>query len=114
MCSILILTTVAGCATYRPVIDTKGINLDEYENDLKACQDFAKQVDPAGEMAAGAAGGALLGALMGAAVGGRGMSGYGARVGAANGMGAGAAAGLAGQIQIVRNCIAGRGYRVLR
>lgn len=111
---LLTVSMVAGCATYRPIVDMKGVDRAAYESDLKECQEYAKQVDPSGEAATGAAAGAVFGALLGAAIGGRGYAGYGARVGAAQGVGAGAAHGMAGQIQIVRNCMAGRGYRVLR
>lgn len=111
---VVVVSMLAGCATYRPIVDMKGVDRNAYEADLKECQEYAKQVDPGGDAATGAVAGAAFGALLGAAIGGRGSAGYGARIGAAQGVGAGAAHGLAGQIQVVRNCMVGRGYRVLR
>ena len=111
---LVIFAMLSGCATYRPIVDTKGVDRNAYEADLKECQEYAKQVDPGNEAATGAMAGAAFGALLGAAIGGRGTAGYGARVGAAQGVGAGVAHGMAGQIQVIRNCMAGRGYRVLR
>lgn len=112
--SVLIIAMLAGCASYRPVVDTKGIDQSRYETDLKECQDLATQVNAGGEAAAGALMGAIFGALLGAAVGGRDMAGYGAGIGAVSGGGAGTATGMTGQIQVIKNCMIGRGYRVLR
>ena len=73
--SAIALTMVAGCANtganYRPMIDTKNVDFNKYEADLKECQEDARQTYGAGEGAmAGAAAGAALSALV-AAVGGK-------------------------------------------
>jgi hypothetical protein len=109
----LIAALASGCATHQPVVDTKGVDMNAYTVDLAECQKYAEQINPAGTAAAGAGAGALFGALLGAAIGGRGSAGYGARIGAAQGVGAGAAGGAGKQIQIINNCMSGRGYRVL-
>lgn len=104
---------VSGCATHVPVVDTKGVDMNAYTADLGECQKYAEQINPAATAAAGAGAGVLFGALLGAAIGGRGMAGYGAQIGAVQGVGVGAAGGAGKQVQIINNCMSGRGYRVL-
>ena len=109
----LLILSMTGCATYRPIVDNKGTNPAAYEADLKECQAYAEQVSPAEHAATGAVLGAVFGAVLGAALGNRDMAmrsaGGMAVVGAASGTGEGAKA----QVNIVRRCMAGRGYRVL-
>jgi outer membrane murein-binding lipoprotein Lpp len=57
---------LAGCANtganYRPIIDSKNVDLNRYEADLVECQHYAEQKGGAGEKAAiGAGAGAVLG-----------------------------------------------------
>lgn len=111
--TLIAALTLSACATHVPVIDTKGVDMNAYNTDLRECQEFAKQVDPAASAAGGAAAGAIFGALLGVAIGGRGSAGYGAGIGAAQGVGAGAAGGAGKQIQVINRCMAGRGYKVL-
>lgn len=112
--SIAILAIFAtGCANYQPIVDTQGVDMARYDADLVACQRYAGQVDPASHAAAGAVGGAILGAVIGALVGGRSGAGAGAGIYGATGAGIGAGDGMAAQRNIVRKCMAGRGYRVL-
>lgn len=111
LASLVVAATSVGCATYRSVVDTKGVDVLTYETDMKECQAFAEQRDPASQAAAGAAGGAAFGALLGAVLGGsRNRS---AGIGAVSGLGAGAGAAMRAQAEIMRNCMAGRGYKVL-
>ena len=105
--------SLAGCAGYRPVVDLKGVDQSRYEADLAECQQYARQRDPAAQAAAGAVAGALLGVLLGAAAGSRFDRGAMARVGAVSGAAGGASHGAESQIDIVRNCLRGRGYAVL-
>lgn len=109
MCSM----AIGGCASYRPVVDTKGVNMTNYEQDLRECQTLAEQRDPTKQAVGGAIAGALLGALISAAAGGGYSRNSGAAVGAVAGGAAGAGSGVEAQISIVRNCMTGRGYRVL-
>jgi hypothetical protein len=113
MLCLAVAVSLTACASYQPVVDTKGVDLNVYQVDLRECQQYAQQVDVGGQAAAGAGAGALMGALLGAAIGGRGAAGYGARIGAAEGVGIGAAHGATSQVQIVKTCLAGRGYKVL-
>jgi hypothetical protein len=112
MCALLALS-LAGCASYQPVVDTKGVDMNVYQVDLKECQAYAEQVNVGGQATAGAGAGALMGALLGAAIGGRGAAGYGAKIGAAEGVGIGAAHGASSQVQVIQKCMVGRGYKVL-
>ena len=115
---ILSAAILAGCANtgaqYQPLVDgrTQGAN---YSQDLADCQQYATQ-------RAGAADGAVAGAVFGALIGvallavGGGRGGWGnevAAVGAVAGGLQGAAAGEGTQRDIIKRCMAGRGYGVL-
>lgn len=106
------LSGCAAAANYRPVIDTQGVDSVAYERDLAECQRYAQQVDPAGRAVAGAVAGALVAGLLGAALGVRDPSLY--RFGAVVGGVQGAGQGVLSQIDITRNCLVGRNYRVLQ
>jgi outer membrane lipoprotein SlyB len=106
----------AGCNTaqYRPVVDTQGVNMAMYERDLAQCQQYAHQIDVGNSAAANAAGGAGIMAALAVVLGGNRYdvgrwAGAGAVVGSVNG----AAAGGQTQVDIIRNCMSGRGYKVL-
>jgi hypothetical protein len=109
----------AGCAAYRPIVDMKGVDRNQYERDLAECQAYAEQVNVGGEAATGALIGGAFGAAMGLAVGallgdpGEGAA-LGAVIGGGSGLASGAAEGAGGQVNVIRNCMMGRGYRVLR
>jgi outer membrane lipoprotein SlyB len=110
--AITLLST--SCATYRPVVDIRDRQeAYEYERDLRDCQRYARSVDPAGSAIVGALVGAVVGAAFGAAVGDRSVALDVARVGAIEGGVAGAADGAGTQVDIIRNCLVERGYRVL-
>lgn len=118
--TLLVAVLLVGCAStganYRPIVDTQGINAAQYEDDLRACQQYAAQASGAGEQAAaGAVAGAVLGALFGGLAGGS----HTARnrtsaVGAASGALGGAARGETEQRAIITRCLGLRGYRVLQ
>jgi uncharacterized protein YcfJ len=116
-----IVTMITACsgASYRPVVDSKGVDMSNYENDLVECQAIAKESGVGDEVvknaAVGAAAGAVLGAVIGAITGDFGTAvaagaGYGGTAGAVDG----AITGTRDQEQIVANCMAGRGYKVLK
>lgn len=114
--TMLCATTLAlgACASYRPVVDLRDRDeARDYERDLHDCQRYARQVDPAGSAVVGAFIGGVIGAAFGAAVGDRSVALDLARVGAVQGGVAGAAEGAGTQVDIIRNCLAQRGYRVL-
>ena len=117
--AVVTVALVAGCATvdqtYRPVIDTAGVNQAQLERDLVECRQFAKErLDAANGAMAGAVAGAVLGVAFGAILGasGRDLT----RVAGATALGGGIGGATAAdrdQRSIVANCLAGRGYRVL-
>ena len=111
--AVLALAALAACASYQPIVDTKGVDLNRYQADLGECQKFAGEVNPAAHAAAGAAAGAILGAAIGAIFGNRHTAGRGAAAYGVVGAGTGAAEGAAAQRNIILKCMAGRGYRVL-
>ena len=117
---ILALFLVAGCASNRNlpgnsglIIDTQGVDMTSYNEDFQDCQAYADEV-PVGERAAsGAVAGAVVGGAIGAVLGdGRGAE-RGAGVGAISGGVRGAQSGLSERDQVLKNCMQGRGYRVL-
>ena len=115
-----IASLLAGCAAttganYRPIIDTQGVDFNRYERDLRDCQSFATQTAGAGESAAaGALAGAVLGGVLAAAAGKNYSRSSTARVGAVTGAVGAGAEGETNQRNIIRRCLAGRGYKVLQ
>lgn len=106
---------VSGCATYRPVIDTKNVDMSKFERDLGECQQYAQQVAGPGTGAAVGAGAvAALGFLMATVAGRRFDAGATARVGAVAGAAGGAAGGAENEMNVIRRCVQGRGYNVLQ
>ncbi|NDG19786.1 MAG: glycine zipper family protein [Betaproteobacteria bacterium] len=100
---------------YRPIVDTRGVDFNKFEADLRDCQQFAHQTASAAESAAaGAVAGALLGAALGAAAGSRYSRNRTAAVGAVSGAAGAAAQGETDQRNIIRRCLSGRGYSVLQ
>jgi outer membrane lipoprotein SlyB len=111
--------TVSACAqTYNPVVDMQGVDPSRYAGDLSVCRQYATQVSPVEDAMIGTIAGGLLGAALGAATGAAvGAPGAGAALGAAafgiGGLGGGVAHGVSSQMDIIRNCMRGRGYAVL-
>lgn len=107
---------LAGCANtgakYRPIIDSKNVDLNRYEADLSECQSYAEQKGGAAEKAAiGAGAGAVLGGVLAAV--GNGDKGSASRVGGVMGAVSGATSGEQSQRSIIKRCLIGRGYKVL-
>jgi hypothetical protein len=119
LCAIIVLTLAACAQTYEPVVDLKGVDQNKYQADLAECRAYAEKVSPVGEAATGAVLGAALGAGIGAIAGAAGGdvstgAGYGAAIGGTAGLAGGGAHGVSGQIEVINNCLRGRGYKVLR
>ena len=112
--SLVVLTGCAAGPTYNHVvIDTRDVNTREYSQDLFECRQYADGLSVGSSAAGGAVAGALLGAAVGAIFGNSDLAlqvaGAGALYGAADGAGQAAQ----GQAGIVKECLRGRGYRVL-
>lgn len=107
------IVAMAACTTTSEIIiDTKGVNMAKYEDDLAECQVYADQVLVGQKTAKGAASGAVIGGAIGG-VSDRHDAGEGAAVGAITGGARGLSEGERDQVRVVKNCLRGRGYRVL-
>ncbi|PCJ93918.1 MAG: glycine zipper family protein [Porticoccaceae bacterium] len=95
------------------IIDTQGVDMQQYRYDMEDCQGYATQVPVAGKAAKTAAGGAVLGGVLGAIVGNSSTAAKGAGVGAVTGAVKGTSSGYKERERVVKNCLRGRGYRVL-
>lgn len=117
-CAALFLS---GCTTGKSpyvgsrdvIVDTQGVDYYAYQHDLSECRAYSDQVSVAGRSVGGAAGGAVVGGLIGAAAGNSSTAQRTAGVGAVAGGAGGAASGYTERQKVVRNCMIGRGYRVL-
>lgn len=114
---LVVAAMLSACATsqsYRPVVDMKGVDANRYEVDLKECREYAFHVAGPGT---GAVVGAVVGALFGAAVsraaGSQYDAGAAARVGAVLGGASGAGSGAVNEMNVLHQCLRGRGYHVL-
>ena len=102
---------LTGCSgASGPIIDTKGVDLAQYERDKAECEAYATQVSTGQAVGRGAAGGAVVGAAIGAITG---SAGRGAGIGAVTGGAESARISDRERANVVRNCLRGRGYRVL-
>jgi hypothetical protein len=93
-----------------PIVDTKGVDMARYERDKAECEAYANQVSTGQAVGKGAAGGAVVGAAIGAITG---NAGQGAGIGAVTGGAESARISDREKANVVRNCLRGRGYRVL-
>lgn len=108
------LILVGACTTTDEIIiDKKGVNIAQYEADLAECRSYSEEVKTGEKAAKGAASGAVVGGLIGAAVGNSRDAQKGAGAGAVTGGAKGVSQGEREQQQVVKNCLRGRGYRVL-
>jgi outer membrane lipoprotein SlyB len=116
---ILLAAVLAGCAGIEeftgqePIIDTQGVDLASLEQDKQECAAYADQVPVARQAAVGAGTGAVLGGVIGGIAGNSSTASRTAGIGAASGAIQGTGGGLRDRQQVIRNCLLGRGYRVL-
>jgi hypothetical protein len=111
--AILIPSLLIGaCASSNePIIDTKGVDMTMYEQDLAECTEYSEQIDTTTGVAKGTAAGGATGAAVGAIGGGSGTRGAG--VGAVLGGAKSAMRASDDKSKVVKNCLRGRGYKVL-
>jgi outer membrane lipoprotein SlyB len=111
---------ILGCsansgAKSRPIVDSKGVDMNRYQADLSDCQSYAQQTSGAGASAvAGAVAGAAIGAAFAALAGDGYSKSANARVGALSGGLSAASKGMESQQSIINKCLTGRGYSVLK
>lgn len=110
----LVLIGISACTTTDEIIiDRKGVNMSAYEQDLAECRGYASEVKTGEKAARGAASGAVVGGLVGAIVGGGDSAAKGAGVGGVTGGARGVSQGERDEVDVVKRCLRGRGYRVL-
>jgi hypothetical protein len=107
----IVVILASGCASHPdPIIDMKGVNEAAMQADWAECEAYSEQVIVAKGAATGAAGGAAAGAAAGAI---SGDAGAGAGYGAVWGATRSGVVGSREKQRVFKNCMRGRGYRVL-
>ena len=110
---------MTGCASNRtfvdePIIDRKGVDMSRYYADKAECEVYASEVRTGEKVARGAVRGAVVGGAIGAIINrGSNSAERGAGVGAVSGGVRGAKEGIRGTEKVVKQCLRGRGYKVL-
>ena len=111
--SLIIFIALTGCASKKVIIDTKGVDMSRYQQDLDECTQYAEEVETGSQVATGAVGGAVIGGAVGAILGGRRTAEKLAGVGAVTGAARGGSSASQEKSQVIKSCLRGRGYRVL-
>ncbi len=109
------LLAATGCTTTDEIIiDKKGVNMSQYAVDKAECESYADEVRTGEKAARGAASGAVVGGAVGAILddSSEGAA-RGAGVGAVTGAARGVSEGARDEVRVVKQCLRGRGYRVL-
>lgn len=112
------LFALGACAVFgrgenRVIIDTRGVDMEQYHDDLAQCSQFAKQVPVGKQAGTSAAGGAAVGGAVGAILAGGEGAAKGSGTGAVTGAYRGTAEAKREQSRVIKNCLRERGYRVL-
>ena len=97
----------------KPIVDTKGVNMSQYELDLEECSTFAEDISTGKSIAKGAVTGAAVGAVIEAITGDVRSRRDAIEVGAVSGGVQSGIRAVREKEQIVRRCLRGRGYKVL-
>lgn len=109
---VALVGALAACSSAPgPIVDTQGVSMSKYHDDLADCEGFADQVRIEQGMARGAAAGGAVGAATGAILG-ESVLEYGG-VGAVAGAAKSGIRGDQEKSQVVKRCMRGRGYKVL-
>ena len=107
---VLLAATAACTTTDEIIIDKQGVDMSRYDQDLAECKSYATEVQTGKKVATGAASGAVVGGLIGAIPGDASPD---DGVGAVTGGARGASRGSEDEVQVVKRCLRGRGYKVL-
>jgi len=111
---LLLPLLLAACsASNRVIIDREGVDMGQYHQDLSACRVYADEVSSGQRVAGSAVGSAVVGAAIGAIVGDSRTVAKAAGVGGVAGAARGAGSAAQEKNRVVRNCLRGRGYKVL-
>ena len=118
----LLLITLSGCVanssssifeSSKPVIDTKGVNMSQYEIDLEECSTFSEDISTGKSIVKGAATGAAVGAVIEAITDDVRSRRDAIEVGAISGGAQSGVRAVREKQQILKRCLRGRGYKVL-
>ena len=110
---LIAAVAVSSCASNKYVIDKKGVDMAQYQQDLEECKEYRDEVGSGARTAKSAAAGAVIGGVIGAILGNSDTAATAAGVGAVQGGAGSALEGDREKDQVVKNCLRGRGYRVL-
>ena len=111
--AVLIAVVMDGCAAHPdPIIDTKGVDPEQLADDWAECEAYTEEIVMAQGAAKGAAAGAAVGAATGA-VSNRNEIDESAGLGAIYGGTRSALDADREKQKVFKNCMRGRGYRVL-
>lgn len=95
------------------IIDTQGLDMSDYHQDLADCENYARQIDVRAETTEAVVEGAVVGGVIGAVLGNHETAERSAGAGAVLGGVKGNKRARYEQERIVRRCLNGRGYKVL-
>ena len=103
------------CASPRSsvILDKRGIDAARYSQDLAECGGYADEVQVAADTARSAGRGIVVGGAIGAIIDGADAAARGAGIGGVAGGAKGLVRAEHEQERVVKNCMRGRGYRVL-
>jgi len=121
---LLCLLLVSGCVATKsgsifdmtvsePIIDTKGVNMAQYEVDLEECSSFSEDISTGKSIAKGTATGAAVGVIIEAITDDSKSRRDALEVGAVSGGTQSGIRAVREKEQIIRRCLRGRGYQVL-
>ena len=118
LCLLYTLVLLSACASHSDppggiIIDTKGVDMSAYYQDLHECRNYASQVNTGSRVAGKTISGAVIGGALGAITGDSGTAKRAAGVGGLLGAVKGSSQASREKQRVVRNCLRGRGYRVL-
>ena len=97
----------------KPIVDTKGVNMAQYELDLEECSTFSEDISTGKSIAKGVITGAAVGAVIEAIADNARSRRDAIEVGAVTGGTQSGIRAVQEKEQIVRRCLRGRGYKVL-
>ena len=107
---------LVACAS-KPIIDSKGVDMVQYQADLQDCAQVAELVETGKQIAkstgAGAAVGAAVGVVTSVITGDASDIAYSAAYGAVGGGSTGAFKADEEKARVIKNCLRNRGYSVL-
>jgi hypothetical protein len=114
LCAVATLAAVGCTTTDEIIIDRKGVDMARYAADKAECESYADEVRTGAKAARGAASGAVVGGAIGGIAGDSSeAAARGAGIGAVTGAARGVVEGERSRVNVVKQCLRGRGYRVL-